>query len=49
MDELRRQLLAHAIDVAAILNVVEDKDERDQLRLDFERRLEDEMYAGAPR
>lgn len=48
MEELRAQLLEHAVAVAAILNVVEGREEHDALLLDFDRRLHDELYAGRP-
>lgn len=45
--ELRRLMTACALDMGAVLNTVEDDDERDLLRNHFEEVLNDELFAGS--
>jgi hypothetical protein len=49
MEETRARLLELADDVAALLNVVEDDDEREELQVDYERRLNEHLFAGSER
>lgn len=49
MDEIRARLLELAGEVAALLNVVEDDDEREALQVDYERALNEGLFAGSER
>lgn len=49
MDETRARLLELADEVGALLNVVEDDDEREDLQVDYERRLNEQLFAGSER
>jgi hypothetical protein len=48
-EETRTRLVELADDVAALLNVVEDDDEREALQTDYERRLNEALFAGSER
>lgn len=49
MEEIRARLVELARQVGAQLNVVEDDDEREALQADYERCLNEELYAGSVR
>jgi hypothetical protein len=49
MEETRDRLLELADDVSVLLNVVEDDDERESLQVDYERRLNEQLFAGSER
>jgi hypothetical protein len=49
MEVIRAHLLELAGEVGAQLNVIEDDDERAALQLDYERELNDVLYAGSER
>jgi len=49
MEEIRARLIELAEEVAAQLNVIEDDDEREELQVDYERRLNEQMFAGSER
>jgi len=46
MEETRARLLELADDVSVLLNVVEDDDEREAFQVDYERRLNEQLFAG---
>lgn len=45
--ELKRRLTRAAFEIAALLNTVEDDDERDSLHGHVEKVVNDELYAGS--
>lgn len=45
--ELRRHLTRAALEIGAILNTIEDDDERDKLHGHIEKVINDELYAGS--
>jgi hypothetical protein len=47
MDEIRARLIELAREVGAQLNVINDDDEREALQIDYERELNDALYAGS--
>jgi len=47
MEETRARLLELADDVSVLLNVVEDDDEREAFQVDYERRLNEQLFAGS--
>lgn len=47
MDELACRLVEKAVEVAGLLNTVDDDDEREQLQELYERRLNDELFHGS--
>lgn len=47
MADLRRELTQKAVEVGALLNLVQDDDERELLQEHYERVLNDELYAGS--
>ncbi len=49
MEEIRARLLEFACEVAAQLNVIEDDDEREQMQVDYERALNEALFAGSER
>lgn len=49
MDEIRARLVELVGEVAAQLNVVEDDDEREALQVDYERSLNEHLFAGSER
>jgi hypothetical protein len=49
MEQIRAALLELARQVGAQLNVVEDDDEREALQVEYERTLNEELFAGSER